>query len=65
MLNWLMDHVFDREGARLWKEECARFDENSRMIDDLDKRVRASFTPQDWAEVSARCEHRLAEIMGN
>lgn len=26
IMNWLMDHVFDREGAREWRETCAEFD---------------------------------------
>lgn len=59
MLNWLMNHVFDRQGYRDMQEQLAIFDENARMVSDLQKRVRASFTDEEWEATKARCEAQL------
>ena len=31
------------------------------MRADIDRRIRANFTPEEWASVSERCEARLAQ----
>jgi hypothetical protein len=62
MFNWLMNHVFDRQGYRDWQAELYRFEENKRMVADLDRRIRESFTPEEWNETEARCMKRLADM---
>ena len=62
MLNWLMNHVFDREGYRQFKEESRRLDENVHKLADLDKRIAEVFTPEEWAATRERCERRLREV---
>jgi hypothetical protein len=59
MFNWLMDHVFDRARARAMREEWARFEESCRMVGGLNRRVRASFTDEEWKATEARCMAKL------
>ena len=60
MFTWLMNHVFDREGYRRFKEEFARLEEHEKTIAALNARIRASFTPEEWAETERRCMAKLA-----
>jgi len=60
---WLGRYIFLREQYREMDEalefEFRRFDENCRHVQELDKRIKASFTPEEWEETRKRCEAKL------
>jgi hypothetical protein len=62
MMNWLMNHVFDRQGYRDYQAECARLEENQRALRLLEARIRETFTPEEWRATQERCEAQLARM---
>lgn len=62
MINWLMNHVFDRQGYREFLEECRRLDENQRVLRAMEARIADTFTPEEWDATRKRCEAHLAAM---
>ena len=61
---WLARHVFYREDYREGDGAVRELQaDNERMIVNLDARIKAVFTPEDWAETKDRCERKLAEML--
>lgn len=64
IFDWLIDNVFDRQRAREQREEMAdalrQFDETCARFHEIERRARATFTPEEWAACEARCEAILA-----
>lgn len=59
MMRWLMDHVFDREGARRWRRLDAEWIETRKRIRELEARMHAVM---DVAAVEARLRRQHPEL---
>jgi len=61
---WLLSPEYRQLGRDI-KEEFRKLDEHGERLKEMDKRIEALFTPQEWAAVRERCERKLAEGTGS
>ena len=58
---WLLSPEYRQMGRDI-EEEFRNLDEHGRRLAEMDKRIEALFTPDEWAETRDRCERKLADL---
>ena len=56
---WLLSPEYRQMGRDI-EEEFRKLDEHGKRLAEMDKRIAALTTPEEWAEVTARCEKKLS-----